>query len=138
MKQDKAEEIRELAERRKKIRKENARIFADFLTQSRKETLELMRRRHAYYSKLITDAKIKTAADFYENYRDLFLMYGIELKLSDNKSYCSIYLELGDYDYENYWVKDGEEDALAEVCPEVSFKELFRNVEVNIYTGDEL
>lgn len=130
-----------LAERRKKMREENAKRFAGlsaYMAQCRKEALELMRRRHAYYTKLITDAGIKTAQDFYDKFKEQFLMYGIKLKLSDNKEWCSIYLELGDSDYENYQVGDGKDDGLAEVDPEVSFKEMFNNVEVNIFTGEEL
>ena len=141
MKQNTNEERRKLATRREKIGKRNARLLADwfdYLDQNRKETLELMRRRHAYYTKLITDAEIKTAEEFYERYKEQFLMYGIELKLSDNKEWCSIYLELGNYDYENYWLEDGKDDTLAEVSPEVSFKDMFNNVEVNIFTGEEL
>ena len=110
----------------------------DYMAQHRKETLELMRRRHAYYTKLITDAEIKTAEEFYERYSEQFLMYGIELKLSDNKKWCSIHLELEDYDYEDYGVEDGKDDTLAEVSPEVSFKDMFNNVKVNIFTGEEL
>ncbi len=106
--------------------------------QHRKETLELMRRRHTYYTKLITDAEIKTAEEFYDRYKEHFLMYGIELKFSDNKEWCSIYLELGNYDYENYRLEDGKDDTLAEVSPEVSFKDMFNNVKVNIFTGEEL
>lgn len=116
-------------------------IFAEWsvhMEQCRKDALELMRRRHAYYTKLITDAGVKTAQDFYDRFKDQFLMYGIKLELSDNKKWCSIYLELGDYDYENYHVGDGKDDGLAEVDPEVSFKEMFNNVEVNIFTGEEL
>lgn len=141
MKQNTEEEQRELAARREQIRKENARKFApllDYMEQHRKETLELMRRRHAYYTKLITDAEIKTAVKFYERYREQFLMYGIKLELSDNKEWCSIYLELGDYDYESYSIRNGRDDGLAEVSPEVSFKDMFNNVEVNIFTGEEL
>jgi len=130
-----------LAERRGKMRKENAKRFAGlsaYMAQCRKEALELMRRRHAYYTKLISDAGIKTAQDFYDRLKGQFLMYGIKLELSDNNEWCSIYLELGDYDYENYWVGDGKDDGLAEVSPEVSFKDTFNNVEVNIFTGEEL
>lgn len=130
-----------LAERRKKMRKENAKRFAGlsaYMAQCRKEALELMRRRHAYYTKLINDAEIKTAEEFYEKYSEQFLMYGIKLELSDNREWCSIYLELGDYDYEDYGVGDGKDDGLAEVSPEVSFKDMFHNVEVNIFTGEEL
>ena len=100
MKQNTEEEQRELAARREQIRKENAHKFApllDYMEQHRKETLELMRRRHAYYTKLITDAEIKTAVKCYERYREQFLMDGIKLELSDNKEWCSIHLELWSY-----------------------------------------
>ena len=60
------------------------------------------------------------------------------MRLSDNNEWCSIYLELGDYDYESYSIGNGRDDALAEVSPEVAFKDLFRNAEVNIFTGEEL
>ena len=127
-------------ERRRKIDEMRERFapLRDYMAQHRKETLELMHRRHAYYTKLITDAEIKTAEEFYERYSEQFLMYGIELKLSDNNEWCSIYLELGDYDYEDYGVEDGKDDTLAEVNPEVSFKGMFNNAEVNIFTGGEL
>ena len=127
-------------ERRRKIDEMRERFapLRDYMAQHRKETLELMHRRHAYYTKLITDAGIKTAEDFYERYSEQFLMYGIKLKLSDNNEWCSIYLELGDYDYEDYGVEDGKDDTLAEVNPEVPFTDMFNNVEVNIFTGEEL
>ncbi len=127
-------------ERRRKIDEMRERFapLRDYMAQHRKETLELMHRRHAYYTKLITDAGIKTAEEFYEIYREHFLMYGIELRLSDNNEWCSIYLELGDYDYEDYGVEDGKDDTLAEVNPEVPFTDMFNNVEVNIFTGEEL
>lgn len=137
------EERRKIAETREQIVRKNvqrlrAAGWFDMLAQERKETLELMRRRHAYYTKLITDAGVKTAQDFYDRFKDQFLMYGIKLELSDNKKWCSIYLELGDYDYEDYGVRDGKNNGLAEVSPNVSFKDMFTNVEVNIFTGEEL
>ena len=138
--EDSDERIR-LAKRREEIAKKNRELFREFLLsmdEERKKALELMRRRHAYYTKLITDAGIKTALEFFDKYREHFLMYGIKLELSDNNEWCSIYLELGDYDYENYWVGDGKDDGLAEVSPEVSFKELFNNIEVNIFTEEEI
>ena len=127
-------------ERRRKIDEMRERFapLRDYMAQHRKETLELMHRRHAYYTKLITDAGIKTAEEFYERYREHFLMYGIKLKLSDNKKWCSIHLELEDYDYEDYGVEDGKDDTLAEVNPEVPFTDMFNNAEVNIFTGEEL
>ncbi|MDE6340024.1 MAG: hypothetical protein K2K97_09600 [Muribaculaceae bacterium] len=138
---DDSEERTQLAKKRKEIREKNRELYREFLLTmdgKRKKALELMRRRHAYYTKLITDAGIKTAREFFDKYREHFLMYGINLRISDDQSYCSIYLELGDYDYEQYWVRDGKDDKLAEVDPEVVFKELFTNVEVNIFTGEEI
>ena len=128
-----------LVKRRKEVAEKYKELYREFLLsmdEERKKALELMRRRHAYYTKLITDAEIKTAKEFFYTYKDLFLMFGIELKLSD--SWCTIYLELGDYDYENYGVMDGKNGNLAEVSPNVSFKELFNNVEANIFTGEEM
>lgn len=135
------EERRQLAEKRKQIRRENAQRFAglrDFIVEQRKETIEMMRRRHAYYTKLINDGKIKTAQEFYDRFKEHFEMYGIKLELSDEKSNCSIYLELGDYDYEQYWIENGSNDGFASVSPDVAFKDLFTNLEVNIFTGEYL
>lgn len=135
------EERRQLAEKREQISKKNGERFAglfDLIAQERKEAIALMRRRHAHYTKLINDAKIKTAKEFYDRFKEHFQMYGVKLELSDDKSNCSIYLELGDYDYEQYWVEDGLNDNLAVVSPEVAFKEWFNNVEANIFTGKEL
>ena len=135
------EERRRVAEKRKQIRRENAQRFAglrDFIVEQRKETIEMMRRRHAYYTKLINDGKIKTAQEFYDRFKEHFEMYGIKLELSDDKSNCSIYLELGDYDYEQYWIENGSNDGFASVSPDVAFKDLFTNLEVNIFTGEYL
>ena len=136
-----SEEIKRLAETRREISERNGERYREcllYMADERKKTLELMRRRHAYYTKLITDAGIKTAQEFFDRYREHFEMYGISLSLSDDNSSCSIYLELGDYDYESYWVEDGKNGNLAEVSPDVCFKELFNNVEVNIFTEEEL
>lgn len=65
------DERRQLAEKRKQIRRENAQRFAglrDFIVEQRKETIEMMRRRHAHYTKLINDGKIKTAQEFFIDY----------------------------------------------------------------------
>lgn len=135
------EERQQLAEIRKQIRNKNARRFSslrDLISQERKETIELMRRRHAYYTRLINEAKVKTAKEFYDRFKEHFEMYGIKLKLSDDKTNCSIYLELGDYDYEQYWVEDGLNDGFAVVSTEVAFKDWFTNLGINIFTGESL
>ena len=130
-----------LAKRRKEIAEKNRKLYREFLlsmNEERKKALELMRRRHAYYTKLINDAGIKTAKEFYDKYKEHFEMYGINLTMSDDNLWCTIYLELGDYDYEDYGVTDGKNGNLAVVGPNVSFKELFNNVEVNIFTEEEI
>lgn len=135
------EERQQLAEKRKQIRNDNVQHFVglrDLIFQERQETIELMRLRHAYYTRLINEAKVKTAQEFYYRFKEHFEMYGIKLKLSDDKTNCSIYLELGDYDYEQYWVEDGLNDGFAVVSPEVAFKDWFTNLEINIFTGEYL
>lgn len=135
------EERQQLAEKRKQIRAANAQHFAglrDLISQERKETIELIRRRHTYYTKLINDARVKTAQEFYDRFKEHFEMYGITLELSDDKSSCAIYLELGDYDYEQYWVEDSLNDNLAVVSSNVAFKDWFTNLEINISTGEYL
>ena len=135
------EERQQLAKKRELIIEKNREKFAgfsDMLAQERKETIKLMQRRHAYYTKLINEAKVKTAQEFYENFKDHFEMYGIKLELSDDKTNCSIYLELGDYDYEQFWIEDGLNGSLATVSPNVAFKDWFTNLEVNIFTGEYL
>lgn len=135
------EERQQLAKKREPIIEKNREKFAgfsDMLAQKRKETIKLMQRRHAYYTKLINEAKVKTAQEFYENFKNHFEMYGIKLELSDDKTNCSIYLELGDYDYEQYWIEDGLNGSLATVSPNVAFKDWFTNLEVNIFTGEYL
>ena len=134
------EEWRKLAARRERLRKESAQRAADwskYLDQNLKETLGLLRRRHAFYIKLITDAGIKTAEEFYERYSEQFLMYGIKLVLPDDKSWCSIHLELGDDDFECFCIVSGKDDTLADVCSVVSFKDMFRHIEVDIFSEEE-
>lgn len=132
-------EIMRLAKIRKEIREEiieRSREFSLCMEVERKKIIELMRRRHAYYTKLITDAGIKSAKDFYDRFREHFKMYGIDLTLSDDKSCCSIDLELEDDSYEEYRVIDSKIGNFAEVSPEVAYKDLFRNAEVNIFTEE--
>lgn len=136
-----SEEIKQLAQRRKEIQEKNSERYREVflhMASERKKALELIRRRHAYYTKLINDAGIKTAKEFYDKYKDHFEMYGINLTMSNDNLWCTIYLELGDYDYEDYGVTDGQNGNLAKVSSNVSFKELFSNVEVNIFTEEEL
>lgn len=135
------EERQQLAKKKELIIEKNREKFAgfsDMLAQERKETIKLMQRRHAYYTKLINEAKVKTAQEFYENFKNHFEKYGIKLELSDDKTNCSIYLELGDYDYEQYWIEDGLNGSLATVSPNIAFKDWCTNLEVNIFTGEYL
>lgn len=134
-----SEERKLIAKKRRENAKRNRERYREIflvMNEERNKALKLMRRRHAYYTKIITDAGIKTAEEFYDNYKDHFEMYGTNLTMSNDNSRCAIYLELGDGDYEEYRVMDGKNGNYAEVSPEVAFKELFNNVEVNLFTGE--
>lgn len=135
------EENRQRAELRKQRIQEYRHRFADLgneIAEQRKATIALMRRRHDHYTKLISDAEIKTAQEFYDRFKEHFQMYGVKLELSEDMTNCSIYLELGDYDYEQYWIEDGTSDGFAVVSPAVAFKDMFTNLEINIFTGEYL
>lgn len=65
-----------------------------------KQSLELMRRRHAYYTRLIADNDIHTAQEFYDRFSEQFMLIGT--RLSMNNGNCDIYIECEVYDYEYY------------------------------------
>lgn len=79
------------------------------------QTLELMRKRHAYYTKLIVQNNIHSAREFYERLNETFEMFGVDLFPDDGT--CLISITCEDYDYEEYTVCDGINDGLATVSP---------------------
>lgn len=86
------------------------------------QTLELMRKRHAYYTKLIEEHRIHTAREFYTELRELFAMFGVDLYLDESESECCISITCEDYDYEDYTVVDGTDGNLASIKVTVEWK----------------
>lgn len=102
------------------------------------QTIELMRKRHAYFSSLIKEHNIKTARQFYDDLYEWFEILGIELSLNEEKTQCGIYLALDYTDYEEYTIIEGE-DGLPKVSPDVWWNDNYcSNSTVNIFEEDRL
>lgn len=102
------------------------------------QTIEMMRKRHAYFSSLIKEHDIKTAKQFYEEFYDRFLLFGIELLLDSDAKQCGICIELEYSDYEQYTVTEGD-GILAKVSPFVWWNDNYcANSEVNIFEEEKL
>lgn len=100
------------------------------------QSLELMRKRHAYYTRLITDNDIHTAQEFYDRFTEQFMLIGTQLSM--NNGNCDIYIECDGYDYEYYTIIDGESDGFASVSPVVAFKTWCTNLDANIFEINHL
>lgn len=102
------------------------------------QTIELMRRRHAYYTKLIAEHNIHTAREFYAELHELFAMFGVDVYLNEAKTECSIAITCEDYDYEDYTVTDGKDGGLATISPVVEWKHptYMYHDEVDIFAGE--
>ena len=96
-----------------------------------KQSIELMRRRHAYYTRLISDSDIHTAQEFYDRFHEQFMLTGTQLWMKNGA--CDIHIECEDYDYEDYTIVDGKSNGLASVSPVVAFKTVCTNVDANIF-----
>ena len=104
-----------------------------------KQTIELMRKRHAHWTHLIQEYQIRTAEEFYNRLNDYFEIFCVELSLSDNKKCCRLTLNMEDYDYEDYYIFSGENGASAKVDSEVSWKNNYCvNEDIDIFKVDEL
>ena len=86
------------------------------------QTIELMRKRHAYYTKLIEEHDIRTAREFYAQLHELFAMFGVDVYLNEDETECTIAITCEDYDYEDYTVVDGKDGGLATISPVVEWK----------------
>lgn len=86
------------------------------------QTIELMRKRHAYYTKLIAEHNIHTACEFYAQLHELFAMFGVDVYLNESESECTIAITCEDYDYEDYTVASGKESGLATISSIVGWK----------------
>lgn len=103
------------------------------------QSIELMRKRHAYYTELIKEHGIHTAREFYEKLHDLFAMFGIDLYFDESESECRISITCEDYDYEDYTVADGTEGGPATVSPVVEWKHptYMCHDEIDIFTDKQ-
>ena len=99
------------------------------------QTIELMRKRHAYYTKLIAEHNIHTAREFYVELHELFAMFGVDVYLNESETECTIGITCEDYDYEDYTVVDGKDGGLATIKVTVEWKHptYMCNDEVDIF-----
>ncbi|MEY8606576.1 hypothetical protein ED388_11950 [Muribaculaceae bacterium Isolate-007 (NCI)] len=100
------------------------------------QSLEMMRKRHAYYTQLINGNNIRTAKAFYNHFSELFQMLGTDLHLYENCVGISITYELDSY--EEYTITDGIDGGLAIVSPIVQYQYMFTNRAGNIFEIDHL
>lgn len=103
------------------------------------QTIELMRKRHAYYTKLIAEHDIHTAREFYTELHKLFAMFGVDVYLNEAESECCINIICEDCDYEDYTVTDGKDGGLATVSSIVKWMHptYLRNDEIDIFADKQ-
>lgn len=103
------------------------------------QTIEMMRKRHAYFSSIIEERGIKSAIQFYNELHEWFMLFGIELSLNDEGNQCDICIELEYTDYEYYMVTDGDDGKFATISPYVWWNDNYcANSTVNIFEKDKL
>lgn len=86
------------------------------------QSIELMRKRHAYFTTLIAEHSIQTAREFYDNMHEQFAMFGVDLFLDESESECHINITCEDYDYESYTVADSTNTSFARIKTIVEWK----------------
>ena len=93
-----------------------------------------MRKRHAYYTKLIAEHNIHTAQEFYEKLRETFEMFGVEVYVKiEEPDKATISITCEDYDYEDYTIHDGVDGGLATVDKIVEWKPVCSSEETDIF-----
>ncbi|MDE7385842.1 MAG: hypothetical protein K2N28_01750 [Muribaculaceae bacterium] len=98
------------------------------------QSIELMRRRHAYFTKLIAGHNIHTAGEFCDKLGELFEMFGVEVFVNvDAPDTATISITCEGYDYEDYTVHDGVDGGLATVSNIVEWKPLCSSEEIDIF-----
>ena len=103
------------------------------------QTVDMMRKRHAYFTALIAERGIKTARQFYDELHEWFELFGIELSLNSDGKQCSICIELEYTDYEYYTVIDGDSGDSATISSDVWWNDNYcANSTVNIFEKDKL
>lgn len=103
------------------------------------QTIELMRKRHVYYTKLIAEHDIHTAREFYAELHELFAMFGVDVYLNEAETECTIAITCEDYDYEDYTVADGKDGDVAIISPVVEWKHptYLCNDEIDIFSDEQ-
>lgn len=103
------------------------------------QTIEWMRKRHAYYTSLIEEKGIARARQFYDELYDFFMLFCIELQYDCENDCCILYIDLEDYDYECYTINTDKEKGRAVISPVVEYRDVYcANTDVNIFEDDEL
>lgn len=99
-----------------------------------KQSLELMRKRHAYFSQLV--AKYTSIADFIADNIEHFTIMGVDL--SGNEKSASINIDFDLDNYELYTVKRKRDGSLY-ISDEVLWQNDYYccNSTINIFTGKE-
>lgn len=102
------------------------------------QSIDLMCKRHAYYTKLIAEHNIHTAWEFCDKLGDMFAMFGVEVSL-DKDGTSRINITCEDYDYEYYMVVDGKNGGLATINSTVEWKHPTYGChdEVDIFFGEK-
>ena len=102
------------------------------------QSVELMRKRHAYYTNLIAEYNIHTALEFCEKLGEMFAMFGVEINLNaEAPDTATISITCEDYDYEDYTIHDGVDGGLATIDNIVAWKPHFCDEETDIFSIDE-
>lgn len=100
------------------------------------QTLELMRKRHAYFTSLIKEHDIRTAKEFYDKLHEWFELFGIELSMIDEHQ-CNLCIELEYTDYESYTIFD--ENGEAKVSSSVWWNDNYcANSDIDIFEEEKL
>lgn len=91
----------------------------------------MMRKRHALISEMVSD--FSSLKEFADNKREWLALFGVRLEL--RKDCVSIYFELGDGDYEEYFVISTEDGHLTVSNIVWWQNEVCANELLNIFTG---
>lgn len=100
---------------------------------SRKQSLALMRKRHALFSEIVKD--YTSFDDFMRDWDEKMALWGVEATQSENG--ITLYLLLEYTEYEYYGISMGKDGHL-EIDPIVSWNDCCANTDTNIFTGEDV
>lgn len=98
------------------------------------QSIEMMRKRHAYFTRLIAEHDIHTAREFCDKLGEMFEMFGVSVSCCEDGT-GTIEITFDDYDYEIYDILNGVDGALATISNIVGWKDptYLCSDEVNIF-----